>query len=507
MVTDVTGTGTITAAEPGDTAAIDAAGYTGTYDSEQHDLLTAQPTVTGAEGGTWTFTYSLEEGGDYGPTIPRGEDAGSYTVYVKATNPNYSEPLTTTVGAKIDTYKLTADLEDQSKTFDNTADVTDDEVTVELLTPFEGDDVSASIDAADVKYAQAGVHSGLDLVAEATSVVLAGDDAKNYVVTDVTGTGTITAQSIDPGEDPDNPDNPAYSGATVNTPNNVQYNGQDQAWLPTVIDGQGNTLIKDVDYTVSYDGDTKNVRHIVVTITGIGDYEGTITREYDITPATIIVTANSLSKTQGQADPALTSTYEGNVAGEIPGWTGYISRAAGEAPGTYPIGQNTLQLADGENGFLANNYTLEFRGATFTINPLPGGGGDGGDGGDGGTTPTGPTPTPTNPTPGPGATTTIATGVATGVIAGALTDDAADAETIDDDETPLASGTETIDDDATPLASGREDRQCWVHWFMFIGMAISAVYYIGALIHRRSFTSGLKNFEDEILNPNDQNNA
>ena len=226
------------------------------------------------------------------------------------------------------------------------------------------------------------------------------------------------------------------------------------------------------------------------------------TASMTVAPATLTVSAtNGLSKTQGQADPALTSTYEGAVAGEIPGWTGFISRAAGEAPGTYPIGQNTLQLADGENGFLASNYTLVFNGATFTINPLPGGGGDGG------TTPTGPTPTPTNPTPGPGATTTIATGVATGVIAGALTDDAADAETIDDDETPLASGTETIDDDATPLASGREDRQCWVHWFMFIGMAISAVYYIGALIHRRSFTSGLKNFEDEILNPNDQNNA
>ena len=245
--------------------------------------------------------------------------------------------------------------------------------------------------------------------------------------------------------------------------------------------------------------DVRVIRNGVIVWTGSSTVE--------ITPATIIVTANNLSKTQGQADPALTSTYEGAVAGEIPGWTGYISRAAGEAPGTYPIGQNTLQLADGENGFLESNYTLQFVGATFTINPLPGGGGDGGDGGDGGTTPTGPTPTPTNPTPGPGATTTIATGVATGVIAGALTDDAADAETIDDNETPLASGAETIDDDATPLASGREDRQCWVHWFMFIGMAISAVYYIGALIHRRSFTSGLKNFEDEVLNPNDQNNA
>ena len=282
------------------------------------------------------------------------------------------------------------------------------------------------------------------------------------------------------------------------------------------VSDEGIATAQSITATVEDDGSItgeptfKNVTDtatVKVTVTR-GGQTSSGTASMTVTPATLTVNAtNGLSKTQGQADPALTSTYEGNVAGEIPGWTGYISRAAGETPGTYPIGQNTLQLADGENGFLANNYTLVFNGATFTINPLPGGGGDGGDGGDGGTTPTGPTPTPTNPAPGPGATTTIATGVATGVIAGALTDDAADAETIDDDETPLASGTETIDDDATPLASGREDRQCWVHWFMFIGMAISAVYYIGALIHRRSFTSGLKNFEDEILNPNDQNNA
>ena len=306
----------------------------------------------------------------------------------------------------------------------------------------------------------------------------------NYTVVEDLGTLTVTAQSIDPGEDPDNPDNPAYSGATVNTPSNVQYNGQDQAWLPTVVDGQGNTLTKDVDYTVSYDGDTKNVRHIVVTISGIGDYEGTVTREYDITPATITVHANNHSKVQGQADPSLTSWYEGAVGNEIPGWTGFISRAAGETPGQYAIGQNTLQLADGQNGFLESNYTLEFVGATFTITPAP----VTPDGGD--DTPVTPV-TPVNPVPGPDDGADDAT-------------DDAETEAIDDDETPL---TESIEDDDTPLASGREDRDCWVHWFMFVGLAVSAIYYIGALIHRRKFTGDLKSYEDSVLNPDDQNRA
>lgn len=331
-------------------------------------------------------------------------------------------------------------------------------------------------------------------------------ESGNYTVEKNLGKLTVFPQSINPDDpdpdnpdlddpdptdpDPENPDQPFFTGATVNDPRNTTYNGTDQAWLPTVVSDEGVTLTQSKDdgetgdYIVTYDNSTINAGHIVVAITGCGNYAGTVTREYNIFPAIITVHANNHSKVQGQADPSLTSWYEGAVGNEIPGWTGFISRAVGETPGQYAIGQNTLQLADGQNGFLESNYTLEFVGATFTITPAP----VTPDGGD--DTPDTPG-TPVNPTPGTDDGTDDAT-------------DDAETEAIDDDETPL---TESIEDDDTPLASGREDRDCWVHWFMFVGLAVSAIYYIGALIHRRKFTGDLKSYEDSVLNPDDQNRA
>ena len=286
--------------------------------------------------------------------------------------------------------------------------------------------------------------------------------------------------------------------------------------------------------TILYSTDGESWTEVKPSITNVGtltiyvkatnpnyDESAVVSATLQVTPRHAVVRISDQTKVAGANDPQFTSSYGlyspelGDLADfdgyflEDPDWNegGRYTREPGEAAGTYLITNfNRVAIDNPATGFIAANYDVEFIPGTLTITaaPNPNPGGDtpgGGTTDDGGTTPATPTPTPA-PTPAG----TVATGVATGVIAGALTDDA-DAETIEDDETPLASGTETIDDDATPLASGKEDRQCWVHWFMFIGMAVSAVYYIGALIHRRSFTSGLKNFEDEILNPNDQNNA
>lgn len=66
----------------------------------------------------------------------------------------------------------------------------------------------------------------------------------------------------------------------------------------------------------------------------------------------------------------------GVVEPEVPGWTGFIDRVHGEVPGMYQIHQATLQLADGENGFLETNYELVVIPGELTITPLetiPGG--------------------------------------------------------------------------------------------------------------------------------------
>ena len=350
--------------------------------------------------------------------------------------------------------------------------------------------------------------------------------ASNYSIDEDLGTLTVWPQSIDPtdpGEDPDpddpdapdpsdpdpdfpgedpDPDNPVvpdqpfYTGAKVNAPQDVSYNGADQTWAPTVTDAEGNLLTAGEDYEVSYSTDDRtNVTGVItVTITGKGNYSGTITREYQITPLEIDVYIESQTKVEGEADPTFTFNYEGVLEGESMGWTGAFVRDAGEAAGTYNVAQGGFVLADNEAGnFLASNYTLTVHPGTLTITaaPVP-------PGPDTPVTPVtplpmpDPTPVPT-PTPGdPGATETTTT---------PATEEAT--ETIEDDATPRTAP-EPIDDDATPLASGAH-RDCWVHWLMLLGILVTVVYYGGVGVRRVRFSSSLQSFEDDVLG-NDETN-
>ena len=59
-------------------------------------------------------------------------------------------------------------------------------------------------------------------------------------------------------------------------------------------------------------------------------------------------------------DPTLHSTNSGRVPGQIPDFTGALSRAEGEDVGQYDITQGTLALMDHfSSGFKASNYTLK----------------------------------------------------------------------------------------------------------------------------------------------------
>ena len=80
-----------------------------------------------------------------------------------------------------------------------------------------------------------------------------------------------------------------------------------------------------------------------------------------ITPKDLTVTPNAgQSKKFGAVDPTLHSTNSGRVPGQIPDFTGALSRAEGEAVGQYDITQGTLALMDHfSSGFKASNYTLK----------------------------------------------------------------------------------------------------------------------------------------------------
>jgi len=78
-----------------------------------------------------------------------------------------------------------------------------------------------------------------------------------------------------------------------------------------------------------------------------------------ITPAALSVTAGSGTKIYGDADPTLSYTAVGLVAGDS--LSGALSRAAGENVGTYAVEQGSLSAGA--------NYTLSFTGGTLTITP------------------------------------------------------------------------------------------------------------------------------------------
>ena len=167
--------------------------------------------------------------------------------------------------------------------------------------------------------------------------------SKNYKLKeDSIGTLTVTEQTIDPGKDPDKP-NPNYSGVTINNPSNSVYDGKEHKWSPAVADKEGNALVEGTDYTVEYStSDFTNVTGtITVTITGIGNYTGTVTRTYEITPKAYTVTTESAKKVYDGTALTAGGKVEGIVSGETVEFTTTGSRTdEGTSKNTYSLKWN-----------------------------------------------------------------------------------------------------------------------------------------------------------------------
>ena len=181
--------------------------------------------------------------------------------------------------------------------------------------------------------------------------------AGNYTIVKDEGKLSIRAQSIDPGTDPEKP-NPDYTGAKVNSPSDAVYDGNEHKWIPTVTDKADKKLKAGTDYTVEYLAKNfKDVGTIEVVITGKGNYTGTVTRTYKITPKSVTVTANDKTKVFGETDPKLTATVAGTLGDDKVDYT--LSRKDGEAAGKYEI------TVKGDK--LQGNYTVTYVAGTLTI--------------------------------------------------------------------------------------------------------------------------------------------
>ncbi len=171
----------------------------------------------------------------------------------------------------------------------------------------------------------------------------------NYQVSATVGTLTVTAQSIDPGTDPEKP-NPDYTGAKVNGPSDAVYDGNEHMWIPTVTD-KSKTLELGKDYTVEYStSDFTNVGAIEVTITGIGNYSGTVKRSYKVTPKEYTVTTESATKTYSGTALTAGGKVEGIISGETVEFTTTGSQTeVGTSKNTYELVWKSAKVT---------NYTL-----------------------------------------------------------------------------------------------------------------------------------------------------
>lgn len=160
----------------------------------------------------------------------------------------------------------------------------------------------------------------------------------NYTIFKEEGKLSITPQSIDPGTDPEKP-NPDYTGAKVNSPSDEVYDGKEHKWIPTVTDKADKKLEAGKDYTVEYSTKNfKDVGTVEVTITGIGNYSGTVKRSYKVTPKEYTVTTDSATKTYSGTALTAGGKVEGIVSGETVEFTTTGSQTeVGTSKNTYEL--------------------------------------------------------------------------------------------------------------------------------------------------------------------------
>lgn len=170
----------------------------------------------------------------------------------------------------------------------------------------------------------------------------------NYKVVVHSGRLSITARSID------------AVGMDVSHLEDVVYNGWSQK-QPVVVKDGDNTLELGKDYEVSYSEDTKNAGTVTVTITGKGNYGGTVVRTYDITPAPLTVETESANR-----------VYNGKeltAKGDITGFVGKESAPLKVTGKQKKVGwsKNTYTI-DWENGTARKaNYTVSETLGTLTV--------------------------------------------------------------------------------------------------------------------------------------------
>lgn len=280
------------------------------------------------------ITYSTDGGKTWSETLPSITNVGTLNVKAKAENKNYKD-VTVDYTLKVTRKAVTVTADNKSKVFGEA----DPKLTAKVAGILGNDTVEYTLSR------ETGEAAGK------YEITVKGDKLQgNYTVSYVAGTLTITSQSIDPGTDPEKT-NPDYTGAKVNSPSDEVYDGKEHKWIPTVTDKADKKLEAGKDYTVEYSTKNfKDVGTIDVTITGIGNYSGTVKRSYKVTPKEYTVTTDSATKIYSGTALTAGGKVEGIVSGETVEFTTTGSQTeVGTSKNTYELVWKSAK---------ATNYTL-----------------------------------------------------------------------------------------------------------------------------------------------------
>ena len=405
---------------------------------------------------------TLVEGTDY--TLSYSEDAtnvGTVTVTVTGMG-NYSGSVAVSYEITKRSVKLTG-VKDVTKVYDGTAlEAKDVTVSGDGFVEGEVTDIKATGSVTEV--------TAMPVVNPIVFTAGKGFKEGNYTIEKDPGTLQVTARPID---------DTTY-GMSVSRPMNVEYDGNPHKWAPTVKDGE-KTLAEGTDYTVAYAKDdfTNVTGEINVTITGKGNYAGTIAKSYRITKAPLHVVTGSATKVyDGKALTSETVTIDGLAKRDRIGIAVTGSQTnVGSSQNTYTI--DWMQTS-------ADNYELTDELGTLTVAAAPARP----------STPTTPA-TPTTPTV-PNPTPNSSDGGSTTTTAAPTSEDSATGNDQEQKE-------EKIIDAKNPLGKfdGKKDT-CWVHWYMIICAVATAAYGLFVGLRRDKHSRRLQNDLDKVLGNDDE---
>ena len=205
-------------------------------------------------------------------------------------------------------------------------------------------------------FAQAEVGTAIGITT--TGYTITGAAAGNYSLTQPSLTANITAKALT---------------ITALTGVNKEYNGtrvataSGTAALTGILGSDVVTLAGTPTYTFAQAevGTAIGITTTGYTITGAAAGNYSLTQPSltaNITAKAIAVTPNSNQrKVYGETDPVFTYTFSGQLPGESLTFSGLLSRASGEAVGTYGITLGTLSAGGNYNLVLAGTVQFEIQ--------------------------------------------------------------------------------------------------------------------------------------------------